>query len=102
MIAEESLGKFAWFDRDSGGTLHPAGKLQPNRWGLYDMLGGVAEWCSDTGDPSSGGADPNGAFGIIKGGAFDTPAIACRSAARKHAFRTLTGSDVGFRVVLVP
>ena len=55
---------------------HPVGTSQPNRWGLYDMEGNVAEWCSSLTQPypfsESDGRESAGAQGarILRGGNF--------------------------------
>lgn len=41
----------------------PMGSLAPNGLGVYDMLGNVAEWVTDTGEAN-----------VVRGGSFRTPA----------------------------
>ncbi len=44
---KKDLAKYAWYEKNSEGTFHKIGKLQPNPWGLFDILGNVSEWTLD-------------------------------------------------------
>ena len=41
------LGDYAWYLDNADARPHEVGKKKPNAWGLYDMLGNVAEWVVD-------------------------------------------------------
>lgn len=46
-LTEEQIDRIAWVKENSGGRVHAVAGKQPNSWGLYDMLGNVAEWLWD-------------------------------------------------------
>jgi len=82
------------------------GSYQTNHWDLCDFHGNVAEWCLDWyGTYESVAVDPagpsSGSFRVTRGGAFNSIAAGCRSAARSGQLSSY-GSDsmVGFRIVV--
>ena len=81
--------QIAWFDNGAGGNVHDVGLKQPNRWGLYDMLGNVAEYVSDWyGSYDSGLATdptgpPTGKQHLVRGGeGYYSPLSRIRVSAR--------------------
>ncbi len=93
------LGDYAWFEEncagDSGEQMtHETGQKKPNPWGLYDVLGNVAEWVLDFYSPTAytenAKANPcsnprgpaKGKFHVARGGFYDSPLADLRCAAR--------------------
>jgi formylglycine-generating enzyme required for sulfatase activity/tRNA A-37 threonylcarbamoyl transferase component Bud32 len=86
-----------------------AGQCDPNRWGLFDVSGNVAEWCGDWYKPGYGGdatdnptGPPAGEKRVVRGGSFRTRPSDARSAARFALPPGERHDDVGFRVVYAP
>jgi formylglycine-generating enzyme required for sulfatase activity len=101
----QQLGQYAWYNENAGKATHPVGQRRPNAWGLYDMLGNVAEWCNDvyqegyyraaaTGSADATVRNPRGpADGekyVLRGGGWNCSAKDCRSAHR-------VGENPGFQ-----
>jgi formylglycine-generating enzyme required for sulfatase activity len=103
-----NLANYAWYSDNSDRQTHPVGQKLPNPWGLYDMHGGVREWCRDFVSglyPGGLVVDPQGpAFGsshVIRGGSwYGFGASECRSAYRDGGDLEDRDSSIGFRVVL--
>lgn len=119
------MGEYAWFKGNSNKAYHKVGQKKPNAWGLYDMLGNVAEWTLDqfdetyyskiataTTDPliTPTKRHPKG----VRGGSFEDEAPKVRPASRlswqpdwnkrdpqipKSRWWLTDGHFVGFRVV---
>ena len=101
------LDPIAWFCGNSGMDLHPVAGLQANAWGLYDMLGNLAEWVEDASHPSYKGAPIDGAawgaqddaMRVVRGGSWLTDAVRLRAASRIADPPGTRLGDVGFRCV---
>ncbi len=90
---EDKLAEYAWFKDNSEGKTHEVGKKKPNKWGLFDLHGNVAEWTFDqyladayskTGNKVSDPlVVPDQLYAhVIRGGSYDNSASDLRSASR--------------------
>lgn len=122
---DASLGSYAWYGVNSGNKYHAVKQLQPNAWGLYDMLGNVAEWTLDQyaanyfeqikNSPVHPLLQPVTKYPVtLRGGSFRDDASSLRCAARLASDRKWNARDpqiprskwwntdapfIGFRVV---
>ena len=93
------LGEYAWYEKNSDDTAHKVGEKKPNPWGLYDMHGGLAEWCIDLYQKDYYSKFPTnmatlspvlipGAVrfpNVARGGSWIDPPEKCRSATRRQS-----------------
>lgn len=119
------LSEYAWHKGNSGKVYHKVGEKKPNAWGLYDMLGNVAEWTLDQFDENYYGKIADGTKDPliepksrhpkgVRGGSFEDDAAKLRPAARlswqpdwnkrdpqipKSRWWLTDGHFVGFRLV---
>ncbi len=87
------LKRYAWFKGSCPlRRPSPAGRKEPNPWGLYDMYGNVCEWCNDFYQEDYYGQSPQqdprgpktGEARVLRGGSWNSKADECRSAYRLY------------------
>lgn len=94
--------------RDGWLNTAPVGSLEPNRFGVYDMIGNIAEWVEDCYSPSRDALSETGAAPsmvanecsrrIVKGGSWGTLAHNLRTAERVPYAATHRDDSIGIRV----
>ena len=89
-----NIEDIAWYKENSNETTHDVGLKLPNRFGLFDMLGNVWEWCWDLYDP-----EVYGSYRIFRGGGWSDESRGCLASNRRRSHPTYAIDDLGFRVV---
>ena len=99
------IDSVCWDYFNSSKKSHQVGLKSPNRLGLYDMSGNVAEWCHDFYHYISPTEETNptgtlhGDFKVIRGGSFASSSEDCTVSKRDYTEPASTFKDIGFRVV---
>jgi eukaryotic-like serine/threonine-protein kinase len=83
------------------------GSYPANQWGLYDVIGNVAEWCEDRYQASYENAPSTaipwtsmGDTRVVRGGSFRDPGAQLRTSRRDSRSPDKDSGAIGFRCVL--
>jgi len=103
---DPALELIGWYCFNSGGRAHRGGELQPNGFGLYDMIGNLGEWSNESqiGESSPGGDNPRGIVGVNENRLrfspqYDHSSYLTRTATLLSAPWGGRGNQLGFRLV---
>lgn len=90
--SRELLGKYAWSLENANRFVMPVGRLKPNDFGLFDMLGNAEEWCV-VGDGTT-----NVKSQAIRGGGVTYIWFYLQTEKRVTAVPSKQGEHLGFRI----
>ena len=103
-----NIDEVAWYKNNSGSKTHPVGQKKPNKLGIYDMSGNVAEWCNDwygaynSGSQSNPQGPSSGTYRVFRGGGWYNDPQDCRVSDGGYSNPDYRSGSLGFRLVLVP
>ncbi|HPZ07131.1 MAG TPA: bifunctional serine/threonine-protein kinase/formylglycine-generating enzyme family protein [Candidatus Eremiobacteraeota bacterium] len=97
-------GDYCWYKDNGKNNHHRVGLKLPNSFGLYDIIGNVAEWCNDwygtyPADAHKNPAGPlTGEAKVPRGGSFGSAEFYCRSSSRSCSWPNTQCNYLGFRL----
>lgn len=99
---DKKLDTLAWYRNNSNNSTHPVGSKAPNRYGLYDVIGNVGEWCSDWYEASYLPPDSTrNQTKVVRGGSWNSYYSDCNPYERRGAFPKYGASNsIGFRLAM--
>lgn len=103
--SESVINRYCWYVGNSYSSTNEVGLLEPNSWGLYDIIGNVMEFCEDTYTSDYSNCPTNGrayrskdSEHVGRGGGWSRNASGCRSAYREQFSPFDAIGVLGFRL----
>lgn len=104
------IDEVAWYAGNSSTRPHPVGEKKPNELGIYDMSGGMWEWCQDwynknyyeLNESNNPVGPETGSGRVRRGGSWFTQAVNCKTSTRNNVKQDYMDDSGGFRLVQYP
>jgi formylglycine-generating enzyme required for sulfatase activity/class 3 adenylate cyclase len=100
------IDRIAWYNKNSESQTQPVGRMDPNSFGLFDMLGNVCEWCNDRYEQRHSPSHNIGYMGppsspehVARGGSWKNLSNNISSKSRFRWQPMIREDTLGFRVV---